>query len=686
MNSNEKSLKKSLLLMVFVAVAFSVTVTGVIVSVNFYLDYKKSLKENVVKVGERLRSDLERVYSLGLTFNDLPEFETDVKKIVTDEKILAYIIVSDKSGAVNVTTLDLFKNKVFKHEDGDRVRIDGEDVINIAINVLAADKTVAYRLHLGLKESLLNSKIYATLLTLIVVCLMTVAFIFGIAKTFIENRLINPLLSLKDGTSKMAKGNLCVRIETTHHDEVGTVTANFTQMVDEIREIVMSLKNATKQLGQVNDIVEALSHNVKDGSEKQLKSASHILELFKNIEDRVTALKGKVSSLNDFIELITSTFLELSSSSEEIFRTMEELLKSVEKVDDAYKKINQTNDKLDEGADALAKEVENILSYVSQMDSAVKMTLSNVSETSQIADKMDLLARESKKALHDTIKNISKIALASQDAKESFVMLKNSIGKINNILNVIEEIAEQTNMLALNAAIIAAQNEEGGKAFSVVADEIKELSKRTQSSTKEIVDLITVITEQTEKVFAKIQENANDGAAAEKYSKDIEQKIGEIIELIGKVTSGVKEILKASNEQSQGSTALRSETEVLSNLSKELKLLRDEGKIGSKTLGEMVDFISEVAGKVGSSVKEQTESIANVKHSVIDLSGFSKDMLEHIENETKEFNYAKPVLVDIQKLATDNSDVANRLDDKLNELKAQIKRFKEITQRFIVEE
>ena len=85
-------------------------------------------------------------------------------------------------------------------------------------------------------------------------------------------------------------------------------------------------------------------------------------------------------------------------------------------------------------------------------------------------------------------------------------------------------------------------------------------------------------------------------------------------------------------------------------------------------------------------MKEQTESIANVKHSFIDLSGFSKDMLEHIENETKEFNYAKPVLVDIQKLATDNSDVAKRLDDKLNELKAQIERFKEITQRFIVEE
>jgi len=684
--TKEKSLKKTLLLMIFMAVAFSVTVTGTIVSVDFYLDYKKSLKTNVVMIGDKLKSDLERIYSLGLSFKDMPGFESDVKKLVTDEKVLSYVMITDKEGYVHITTVDAFKDKGFNHQDGDRIRINGEDVINVALDVLGSDKTLAYRIHLGLKESLLNDKIYSTFFTLIVVCLMTVVFIFAITKTFIENRLIEPLLALKNGTDKVAQGNLCVKVETVHHDEVGMVTSNFSKMVDEIREIVIGLKQGTKQLVQVSDVVEQLSHNVKDGSVKQLDSASNILQLFKDIEDRINLLKGKVNSLNDFIELTTSTFLELSSSSEEIFKTMEELLKSVEKVEDSYKKINQINDRLDKGAEALAKEVESILSFVSQMDSAVKTTLRTVSETSNIADKMDTLARESKKTLSDTIKSIGKIASASQEAKASFSMLKNNISKINNILNVIEEIAEQTNMLALNAAIIAAQNEEGGSAFSVVADEIKELSRKTQSSTKEIADLIEVITEQTEKVFSKIQENASDGEVAAAYSKEIEQKISEIIELIGKVTMGVKEILKASNEQAQGSSTLRNETEMLSALSNELKGLRDEGNIGSRNLGEMVDFISEVAGKVGTAVKEQSESIGGVKRSVIDLSGFAKDMLEHIENEIKQFNTAKPVLADIQKLASNNSELSSSLDDKLSELKQQIAKFKEVTQRFTVEE
>lgn len=685
MIKKEKSLKKTLLLMIFTAVAFSVTLTGTIVSVNFYLDYKKSLKTNVIKIGDKIKADLERIYSLGLSFKDLPGFESDIKKLVADENVLSYVMITDKEGYVHVTTVDAFKEKGFKRQDGDRIRINGQDVINIAVDVLGSDKSVAYRIHLGLKESLLNDKIYSTFFTLIVICLMTVVFIFVITKTFIENRLIEPLLSLKEGTDKIAKGNLTVKVETVHHDEVGMVTSNFSKMVEEIREIVIGLKEGTKQLMQVNDVVEQLSHNVKDGSLGQLNSASQILQLFKDIEDRINTLKGKVNSLNDFIELTTSTFLELSSSSEEIFKTMEELLKSVEKVDDSYKKINQINDKLDKGADALAMEVQNILSFVSQMDSAVKTTLKTVSETSNIADKMDTLARESKKTLSGTIKSIDKIAFASQEAKSSFSMLKNSIGKINNILNVIEEVAEQTNMLALNAAIIAAQNEEGGSAFSVVADEIKELSKKTQSSTKEIADLIGIITEQTEKVFSKIQENANDGEVASVYSKEIEQKISEIIELIGNVAIGVKEILKASNEQAQGSSTLRDEAETLSALSNELKNLRDEGKIGSRNLGEMVDFISEVAGKVGTAVKEQTESITSMKHSVVDLSGFSKDMLEHIENEIKQFNIAKPVLADIQKLATHNSELASSLDDKLSELKQQIAKFKEVTQRFTVE-
>lgn len=672
--------------MVFVAVAFSVILTGSIVSINFYLDYKKSLKENVSKVGEKLRGDIERVNSLGLSFKDLPGFEADLKKIVSEEKALTYIMVTDKEGFVHVSTLDNFKEKGFKRQNGDSIRINGEDVINVVVDVLGSDKSLIYRINLGLRESLLNNKIYTTFLTLIVVCLFTVAFIFAITKTFIENRLIEPLLRLKDSTDKMAHGNLCVKVSTVHYDEVGMVTANFTKMVEEIREIVISLKEGTKQLVQISDIVESMSHNVKSGSEKQLDSASRILALFNNIEERVNLLKGKVNSLNDFIELTTSTFLELSTSSEEIFRTMEELLKSVEKVDDAYKKINQINDRLDEGSDALAKEVESILSFVSQMDSALKMTLNSVSETAKIAEKMDILARESKKTLTDTIKSVGKIAASSLEAKTSFAMLKNSIGKISNILNVIEELAEQTNMLALNAAIIAAQSEEGGSAFSVVADEIKELSKKTQNSTKEIADLISVITEQTEKVFTKIQENANDGEVAERYSKEIEQKISEIINLIANVSSGIKEIVKATNEQAQGSATLRKETEILSRLSDDLKTLRDEGKISGKNLGDMVEFISEVAGKVGTSVKEQNESITNMKRSIIDLSGFSKDMLEHIENETKEFNVARPVLNDIQKLAQENSDLSNSLDEKLNELKEQITKFKEVTQRFVVEE
>lgn len=682
---SELSLKKSLMRIIFLSVALSVTLTGVIVSTNFYLDYKKSLKSNVLKVGEKIKGDLERIYSLGLSFKDLPSFDSDLKKAVVDEKILAYIMVTDKEGFVHASTLENFKEKGFKRQDGDSVRINGEDVINTTVDVLGSDKTVVYRIHLGLKESLLKEKVYIALLTVIVISIIMIALVFGIAKTIIDKRLIEPLTNLKEGTNKVAQGNLSIAVPTFYNDEVGVVTKNFSKMVEEIREIVVGIKEGIKQLNQVGNLVESMSHNVKDGSERQLKSASQILELFNNIEERINLLKGKVNSLNDFVELTTSTFLELSSSSEEIFRTMEELLKSVEKVDDAYKRINQINDRLDEGSEALAKEVENILSFVSQMDSALKMTLTSVSETSKIADKMDVLARESKKSLSDTIKSVGKIAASSKEAKASFSKLKNSIGKISNILNVIEELAEQTNMLALNAAIIAAQSEEGGAAFSVVADEIKELSKKTQSSTKEIGELVSVITEETELFFAKIQENANDGEIAERYSKEIEQKITEIISLIDNVASGIKEILKASNEQAQGSATLRKETEILEKLSKDLKGLRDEGKAGSKNLGEMVEFISEVAGKVGTSVKEQTESITNVKRSIIDLSSFSKEMLEHIENETKEFNMARPVLNEIQKLAKENSELSNELEKRLDELKMQIAKFEEVTKRFIVE-
>ncbi|MCX7991859.1 MAG: methyl-accepting chemotaxis protein [Proteobacteria bacterium] len=681
----QKSLKTTLLKLILLTIALSTLVSSFFITVNFYLDYKKSVITSIKKITEKVSEDINKVISLGLTLQDIPGLENDLKDRVKFEKNLSYIVITDKNNVVNISTVDSIKDKKFSFKEEEEVQVNGISAINLITTVLDTEKKPAYYIYGGLKSSVLKQKIYSTLLLFLVTSLTAIGVSFAISKKILDTRVFQPLIALKESTSRVSEGDLNISLSTSFEDEVGLVTKNFSLMVLNLKEIIQSLKEGVYQLSLINDTAEELSHNVKEGSERQLLGSSKINSAFTNIENRITSLKERVESLNEFIELTSSTFLEISSSSEEIFKTMEELMRSVERIDETYKNLNNINVKLDDAADRLSREIESILSFVNQIDASLKITLQNVTSTANLSDRMNELANYSKKTIQENMKSVERMAEISAESRASFLTLKSNIEKISDILNVIEEITEQTNMLALNAAIIAAQTEEsGGKAFSVVAEEIKGLSRRTQSSTKEIAELIESIVEQTEKVFNKLNDNAMEGENASKKAKEVEENIGEIINLVEKVTLSVKEVLKSANEQATGSNTLSREVEDLRKVADVLISVKEEGNRAGRLLGELVEFISRVVNKVGSSVKEQNDSIGNVKKSVIDLSGFSRQLSDYISKEKAEISQTMPLISEIEKLAEDNNKQARNLEEKLVELKNLGDKFNDIIRRFTV--
>lgn len=682
---NQQSLKSTLYAIIFLAIACSTIISASVITLNFYLDYKNSLIKGVNDFAYKIKDNIEKVLSLGLDIQDVPGFDREINEKMKDEKNVLYVFITDKNNEIILSSDEHLKSGKFNYKNNDTVIFNGENAINLVSQLKSQDKKeIAYLIHIGLKKSLLTSKLYSTFLLVVAISVISILVVFSIFKRIIKNRLFDPLVELKEATNKVARGDLKLELRPLRNDEIGVVTDNFVKMVSELHDIVLNIKESLDKLKVVGETATELITHVKSGSLKEQEGIGIIENIFFNIEERVDVLRTKLNTLNDFIELTTSTFLELSSSSEEIFKTMEELVNSVTKVDDAYNRLTNINIKLDEGADKLAKEVENILSFVSEMDSSIKMTLINIQETSAISEKMTNIAKESKTALKSSVQSIDNIAKVALDTKNAFTTLRVSISKITTILDVISEVAEQTNMLALNAAIIAAQSDEGGRAFAIVAEEIKNLSRRTQHSTKEIGELISGITEQTENVNLKVQESVTEGELAVGKIKEIEYKINEIIRLIDASSVGIKEIVKAANEQSQGSSTVRKEVEDLKSLSIQLTNMREQGNMAGKTLGDLVEFIAGVANRVGTAVKEQNESINGVKKSLFDLNSFSKDIVEHTNKEKEELSQAKPILIEIKDLAKENVEKTIDLDQKLLELKHQLNLFNELTKKFIL--
>ncbi len=681
----EKSLKTPLFIAILVAIMSSTLITAIAISLNFYVDFEKNIYKDVKKTAIKFKDDVQKIIAFGLTLYDIPNFQEDLNKIVKENEYITYILITDNNGIVLVSSEDSLVNQNFLYKDSEKINYKGETIINVVKEVFDNEtKEKKYVIHVGLKKSYLSSKLYNSLLLTVVISLITVLIVFFVFKRILEKRLVKPLNDLKNATSKISEGDLTVTLDIGFNDEIGVLAENFTSMVNEINNLVYKLKESIDKLKKIGDIAGDLSFSVNEGSVIQRNEIGQVRKIYFEIEERIKALKLKVNSLNDFLELTTSTFLELSASSEEIGRMMEELLGIVVKIEDTYTKLKDINIKLDEGAGILDKEVENILSFVSEMDSSIKMTFNNIRETSKMAEKINNLAEESRTATKNSIESINKMVEVTIETKNAFNVLRDNINKITSMLDVINEVAEQTNMLALNAAIIATQSSESGKAFAIVADEIKNLSRRTQKSTYEISNLINDITSQTENVYTKVQESVNEGNIVVERSKEVENKISVIIELIKRLAESMENILRAANEQAEGSANLRNGVEDLKTISKTLINVKDEAMKIGKAINELFDFIVNVTNKVSNSVREQNSSIANVKESFVELGSFSKELLEHIDKEENELKSSEETLLNVYKLSEENAIKSKNLEEKLIELKEQVASFKEITQKFIL--
>jgi len=191
-----------------------------------------------------------------------------------------------------------------------------------------------------------------------------------------------------------------------------------------------------------------------------------------------------------------------------------------------------------------------------EMAESVNEVASNAANTEQETQAVDHAMHEGMEIVEQTIQGIRELANEVDNATETLHQLEAQSDTIGNVLDVIRGIAEQTNLLALNAAIEAARAGEQGRGFAVVADEVRTLASRTQESTQEIQDMIERLQSGT-KQAVKVMNNSK-----EKVAQSVEQsnKTGETLASISSTVAIISQmnaqIASATEEQSATTTEI----------------------------------------------------------------------------------------------------------------------------------
>lgn len=235
---------------------------------------------------------------------------------------------------------------------------------------------------------------------------------------------------------------------------------------------------------------------------------------------------------------------------------------------------------------------EQVATAINEMSATVQDVATNASQASNSAAEADKEAKAGDQVVRTTVTAIEKLATEVDESAQVIEKLKVDSGNIGSVLDVIKNIAEQTNLLALNAAIEAARAGEQGRGFAVVADEVRSLAQRTQQSTSEIEALIQSLqqgAEQSVEVMEKNRNNARETVAQAKSAStslaSITNAVETILEMNTSIATATEEqssvaeeinrsvtnIQQISEETAQGATRIEESTAGLTRLGQQLQ-------------------------------------------------------------------------------------------------------------------
>jgi methyl-accepting chemotaxis protein len=469
---------------------------------------------------------------------------------------------------------------------------------------------------------------------------------------------------------RFANGELSA-LEPEHGATLGVLAEPLRQLIARSQ----SIRGAARRLkGSLSGLPEAIGRADEEVSESRSaieETVEETASLLAQINGSIRGITNEVESLANSSEEASSSILEMGSAIDEVARNAGALHAAAGASAGAVHELSGSIRQVAESADAVQGMAEESAAAMVEMDRAIQEVTQHVNGASELTQQVSAGAEEGSLAVSDMIDGITEIRRQTLAARHVLERLAGRIAEIGEIVDVIGSINEETNLLSLNAAIIAAQAGEQGRAFAVVANHVKTLAQRTAGSTREIEGLIGAVQEESGNAVAAMAAGIAAVEAGVERSRRAGSALDAIREGARQASVRVAEIARASLEQSRNSKHVAEAAQRTSGMVQQISEAMGGQSAASQNLLLNSESSLDLCGQVQRSIEEQRETTRYITASISAITEMIKSIRSNTESHGAVSEAVQEAVTRILDVARKSGSASQALARQLDALRGE---------------
>ncbi len=675
-------------LVLFLALSINTAVLTFVASDKF----KSAIHSKTTAIAEGMQREIGKALNLGIPVEYIEGANEKLRELVTRDKDIAYSMVIDTKGKIlfhddaSVVGKELKDKVTLNAASSNKLLIQHYDsYYDLSLPLNGADGKQVGALRVGIKASSVNAQIYKLIFWALGVSSLSFLLSLGLVYFSVSKFITKPIMKMEKAAEQIASGDLTIKVEMKGNDEIASLGMAINRMASNLKDMLTRVRSITDSVSGVTENIALSSSKVLTGANVQHDTIEKTATFIEEIDNSISSVSMGADSLAASAEETSSAIIQMAASIERVAESANIFSVSASDAASSIEEMGASIKEIAESLEMLSASSEETASSLTEINTAVKEVENSAVESVGLAERVTTDASDrGMTAANAAIKGM-------EDIKNSVGALSeviNSLGKrseeIGQILNVIDEVADQTSLLALNAAILAAQAGEHGRSFAVVADEIKSLAGKTSISTKEIANLIESVQTETRASVEMAEKGIDSVEKGMKLVREVNVALKSILDSSNTSTEKAKLIQRATTEEAyvikQITEAIKTMSEQIEHISKATK----EQSKGSRLIIEAIEKIKELSQHVKTATSEQSHGGRQISETVGNVSHQAEQIAQATSKQRERSKEIVKAIESIKKIAGESVNLANNMNAAIKSMEEEAKTLLSELQRFKV--